>query len=469
MSKFQNTFITGLAALLLGGCATLEPELPTAEPQIPVDWPMPAEGEAIGGDERALAVADVGWRDFFTDPALETLISRALENNRDLRTAVLNVERARAFYRIRRADRLPAVGASGSLIRSGGDRVPEVEEYRAELGLASFEIDLFGRVRHLSHAALQEYFATEEARRGAQISLIAELANAWLTLAADQELERIAQATVASFEEELELTIRRRELGAASALEVNQARTIVANARADAALFAGQVARDRNALTLLVGGPIEPELLPETFDPDVSGLNAAPAALPSEVLLRRPDIQRAEYALLAANANIGAARAAFFPSITLTAAIGSASGELSGLFGDGTGVWSFLPRINVPIFQGGRLRANRDIAVAERDIALAQYEQAIQAGFRDVADALALSWTLRDRRLALEDMVESATETHALSQERYRAGQVSYLTLLDAQRTLYNARQALVSTQVQEQANRVNLYRVLGGGWREHT
>ncbi|MFP4283013.1 MAG: efflux transporter outer membrane subunit [Opitutales bacterium] len=461
MSKWSLTSSALAAALLLAGCGTLEPPVPTAQPQIPAAWPEATEGETT--------TARLDWRGFFADPALETVIEQALANNRDLRVAVLNVERARALYRIQRADRVPSVGAAGTLTRTGGDSAPEVETYGAEVGLASFELDLFGRVRSLSDAALQQYFATEEARRSAQLTLVAEVANAWLMLAADQELLGIAEATLENFEEALELTQRRQDLGAASALEVSQARTSVANARADVALFAGQVAQDRNALALLVGAPVEAAWLPEAFVPEVMGIAPAPAGLPSKTLLRRPDIVRAEHELLAANANIGAARAAFFPSISLTASAGTASSELSGLFGAGTGVWSFLPRIDVPVFQGGRLRANRDAAIAERDIALALYERSIQAGFRETADALTLSWTLHDRRAALEEMVAAAARTEEISEERYRAGQVDYLTLLDAQRTLYGARQMLVQTQLREQANRVELYRALGGGWNRRT
>jgi len=251
-----------------------------------------------------------------------------------------------------------------------------------------------------------------------------------------------------------------------SALDVQQARSAVESARADAARFSGQVAQDANALALLVGGTVEPSLLPQAFVPQASGLGALPAGMPSEVLLRRPDILQAERRLRGANANIGAARAAFFPSITLTASVGTASSELSGLFDKGSSGWGFIPRVTLPIFDGGRLRSGLGIASAERDIALAQYEKAIQSGFREVADALALSRTLADQRAAQEALLDAATRAHDLSQARYKAGQDSYLVLLDAQRTLYGARQGLASTQLAEQANRVVLYKVLGGGWK---
>ncbi len=459
--------------LFVAGCATLEPRVPDAEPAIAADWPLPATIAAPAttaaiATDTGTAVADIGWRDFFVDPNLEELVARALDNNRDLRVAVLNVEKARAQYRIQRADRLPSLGANATLTRSGGD-VPVSESYSAGVGVAEFELDLFGRVRNLSHSALQRYFAQEETRRSAQLSLIAEVASIYLTLATDQELLRVARSTLQTHEQSYALTDQRHALGAVSALDLQQARTQVEAARADAARYAGQVAQDTNALNLLVGAPVEAALLPSGIDDQVTGLGALPAQLPSEVLLRRPDVLAAEHQLLAANANIGAARAAFFPSISLTGSAGSASGELSGLFESGTRVWSFIPQVNLPIFQGGRLRANLGMAKADRDIALAQYEKSIQSGFREVADALALTTTLAEQREARQALVDAATRAEELSRARYEAGRDSYLVLLDAQRTLYAAQQALIAIRLAEQANRVTLYKVLGGGWREHS
>lgn len=447
-------------ALAVSACATLEPRLPAADANIPAQWPLPATTSATS----AGAVADIGWRDFFLDDKLDSLIALALENNRDLRIALLNVERARGQYRIQRADRVPSIDIGSSLARTGSDAAVN-SYYEVALGITNFELDLFGRVRSLSASALQQFFATQAAQRGAQLALIAEIANTYLALSADQELQRLALSALESHEATYRLAERRRELGAVSALDVAQARTVVERARADAARYAGRVAQDTNALALLIGAPVPPELLPGAFDPRVSGIDELPAGTPSEVLLRRPDVVQAEHRLRAANANIGAARAAFFPSISLTGSVGTASNELSGLFDSGTRVWSFLPQINVPIFQGGRLRAGLDVATAERDIGLAQYEKAIQAAFRDVADALALSRTLAAQRQALESLVEAAARATELSQARYRAGRDSYLTLLDAQRTLDAARQSLIETQFAEQANRVALYRALGGGW----
>lgn len=466
MTKRVMSAVALATALFAGGCGLLEPKLPEAAPAIRAEWPIPPTAAAPDPGMPPVT-ADIGWRDFILDPKLEEVIGRALANNRDLRVAVLNVERARALYRIQRADRVPSIDARASLVRTGGD-APVTETYTASLGITEFELDLFGRVRSLSEAALQRYFSQEENRLSAQLSLVAEVANAYLTLAADQEQLRVVQSTLKTREEFHGLTQKRYELGAVSALDLNQSRTQLEVARADVARLSGQVAQDEHALDLLVGAPVPPELLPAAFDAPVTGLAALPAGLPSEVLLRRPDVLAAEHLLRAANANIGAARAAFFPSIRLTGAIGSASDELSGLFDSGTGVWSVVPQVSLPIFQGGRLRAGLAAARVDRDIALAQYEKAIQAGFREVADALALTATLADQRAALEATVEAAIEADRLSRARYEAGRDSFFVLLDAQRTMYLAQQALVVTRLAEQANRVTLYKVLGGGWREN-
>ena len=461
MAKLHTTALALALAVALPGCAMLEPRLPAAQADLPVAWPMPATGQVTVGDTQT---ADVGWRDFFTDDRLEQVIAQALENNRDLRVVVLNVERAQAQYRIVRADRLPALGVTGQMERMGGD-IPTSEQYSVTLGVAAFELDLFGRVRNLSESALQQYLATEQNQRAAQLALIGQVAGSWLALGADRQSLAIARDTLATYEQSLGLQQKMFELGATSALQLNQVRTLVETARADVARYTGQVAQGTNALTLLVGQPVDASLLPDNVDVAASGLTAVPAGLPSDVLLRRPDVMAVEHVLRGANANIGAARAAFFPSIRLTGGIGSASGELSGLFESGTRIWNFMPQISLPIFQGGRLRANLGMATADRDIALARYEQSIQNGFREVADGLALSATLAEQRSAMEALVEAAQKAHDLSQARYDAGMDSFLVLLDARRSLYSARQALVQVQLAEQANRIGLYKALGGGW----
>jgi len=461
-----------LLAAFLAGCASLEPKLPEARPEIAREWPLPPTTSAVpasagpGAAGRDIdSFADIGWRDFFADPKLEQLIASALEHNRDLRVAVLNVQRAQALYRVQRSERVPAVGASASMARYGGGNAALPDVYSVGIGITDFELDLFGRVRNLSEAALQQYFAQEETRRSAQLALVGEVASAYLTLAADRELLRVAQATLENQEAAYGLTVKRHDYGAVSGLDLSQARTTVESARADEARYAGQVAQDTDALVLLVGTQVDPALLPEGLTA-VSVIAPVPAGLPSEVLLRRPDVIAAEHTLRAANANIGAARAAFFPAIQLTGSVGTASQQLSGLFRSGSFAWSFTPGITLPIFQGGRLRANLDVTKSERDIALAQYEKSIQSGFREVADALALSRTLAARVAAQQALLAAAAEADKLSQARYDAGRDSYLVLLDSQRALYAARQGLVAARLAEQANRVALYKVLGGGWK---
>ena len=461
MSKASSLLALAVAAAL-SGCATLVPSSTEVAPAIPAQWPAATSGTSSANVE----VADIGWREFFVDPRLQAVIAQSLDNNRDLRVAVLNVEKARAQYRIQRADRVPAVGVQGQMTRTGGD-APVTEQFSANLGVVEFELDLFGRVRNLSQAALQQYFSEAANRRSAQLSLVAEVANAWLTLGADNEQLRIAQATLASYEDSLRLAEARHQLGGASSLELSQTRTLVETARTDVARFAGQVAQDRNALVLLAGGPVDDTLLPATEVTEIAAVRPLPAGVPGEVLLRRPDVMAAEHTLLSANANIGAARAAFFPSISLTGSIGSASSELSNLFDSGTRAWSFVPTLNLPIFQGGKLRANLGVATANRDIALAQYEKAIQSGFREAADALALNDSLDAQLASQQALMAAATQAQTLSQARYDAGLDSFVTLLYARRTAYTARKSLVSTQLAQQSNQVALYKVLGGGWHE--
>lgn len=487
--RFQT--IAASALWLLSAC-TMEPRyrappLPVAE-QWPIPattpgaadaMPMPTEA-AQSPDEASTAASvaawDIGWRDFFADPRLQQLIGQALANNRDLRVAVLNIQLARAQYRVQRSNLLPAVNASGSYTKQ---KLPAVETglpfsitesfYQVGVGVSSFEIDLFGRVRSLTHAALEQYLAQEQARRSAQLSLIAQIADAYLTLASDRELQRLAQDTLKSQEDSFRLTQQRHAIGAVSGLDLAQAQTTVESARADAARYEGNIAQDIDALTLLVGAPLDAGLLPQDFDANTLGLNALPAGLPSTVLLRRPDVLQAEHQLRSASADIGAARAAFFPTISLTGSIGSASPALSGLFKSGTGTWTFTPQATLPLFHGGELIGNLSVARTNRDIALAQYEKAIQSSFREVADALALTPTLERERQAQEALVEASKRSYDLSQQRYKSGSDSYLAVLDAQRSYYGAQQGLIATRLAQQNNRVTLYKALGGGWQERS
>ncbi|HXR18334.1 MAG TPA: efflux transporter outer membrane subunit [Steroidobacteraceae bacterium] len=495
--------LIGLAALGLTGGCTMEPRYRQPSLPVPDQWPIPATAAPSGAaasataaaaatattapespsapapavaEARTLAVRDIGWRDFFADPRLQQLIAAALVNNRDLRVAVLDIEQARAQYRIQRSNEFPFLDASASFTR---EELPPAltfstasftsSIYEAGIGVASYQIDLFGRVRSLTHAALQQYFAQEESRRGAQLSLIAEIANAYLTLASDRDLLRLAQQTLESQEHSYRLAQQSHDAGTTSGLDLAQAHTTVEQARVDAARYEGNVAQDIDALTLLVGAPLDPAWLPESFDAKTMGLQALPAGLPSEVLLRRPDVLAAEHALRSANGNIGAARAAFFPSIALTANVGSASIDLSHLFKPGSEVWQFEPQITVPIFHGGELVGNLKLAKVNQQIAVAQYEKAIQMGFREVADALALTATLNRQRAAQEALVAATARTYELSQQRYKAGRDSYLNVLVSQRSDYSAQQALIATRLAEQSNRVSLYEALGGGWREQS
>ena len=455
------------SALLAGACTTLTPdyERPAA--------PVPASFPGVTADSEARAVADIAWRDYFADPRLRELIELALANNRDLRISTLNIEQARAQYRIQRADRFPAINAGigetttrtpGDLTSSGNATISR--QYSANLGLSAWELDFFGRVRSLSEQALETYLGTEEARRSAQLSLVAEVATAWLTLAADRELRDLAQNTFETQQKSLSLTRKSFEAGASSALDLRQAETTMQRARADAALYTAQVARDENALALLAGTPVPATLLPEKLVDAVSALAELPAGVPSSVLARRPDVLQAERQLRAANASIGAARAAFFPRITLTASAGTASSTLDGLFGSGSRNWSFSPQLSLPIFNAGALRASLDVAEVQRDINVATYEKTIQSAFREVADGLADRATLAEQLDAERRLVAASEETFRLSEARYRNGIDSYLGLLDAQRSLYSAQQELIGVRLSEASNRVTLYKVLGGGWK---
>ena len=456
-------------AMLLSGVALSACTLAPAyeRPVLPVAQAFP---NATDGAGRGSA-ADLPVDAVFQDPRLRAVIALALSNNRDLRVAVANIERARAQYRVQRSDLLPTISASAAYTRS---RTPastsaagvtaDIEQYSAGVGFASYELDLFGRIRSLSAAALESYFATEEDRRTAQISLIAETANNYLILAADRDLLRIAQEALKTREDTLALSRRRFNAGATSQLDLRQAETLTEQARSDTATATANVAQAMNALRLVVGAEVPAELLPAAGVAEIAILPELPAGLPSEVLTQRPDVRSAEHSLKAQNANIGAARAAFFPSISLTGSAGSASPDIGGLFASGSGAWSFAPQVNLPIFTGGANRANLGAARANRDIAVAQYEKTVQTAFREVADALAVRATIRDQVAAQERLLVAATDSQRLSQIRYNRGVDSYLTLLDAQRTLYAAQQTLISAQLTEAANRVELYRAVGGG-----
>ena len=451
---------------------------PLVKPQAPVAAVFP---DAAAPEVATGHAADLGWRTMFGDPRLQHLIALALEHNRDLRLALLAIDKARAQYGVARADRLPTVNASGagSRARTADDlttpgRPNTSGQYSATLGFSSYEIDFFGRVQNLNDAALQEFLRVAENRRSVQLSLVAEVMGAWLLLDADARRLRLARDTLATREQALALTRRSHELGATSALALAQAQSSADTARVDAAAFASQVARDRNALALLAGAQVPDALLPAsmgatqapaTTATTATALLAVPADLPSSALLQRPDLRAAEHALRGSYANIGAARAAFFPAITLTASVGTASNALSGLFDGGNGTWTFAPQLRLPIFDAGRNQANLRVAEVTRDQSLAQYEKTIQTAFREVADALAERATLSERLAAQASLVQATRRTLELSDARFRLGADNYLTVLDAQRSLYAAQQGEIALQLAEQVNRVTLYKVLGGQW----
>ena len=460
--------LTPLAlALVLAGCVNLAPKY--ERPAAPVAGAFPTVQGTVGSGNAVApeAPAAITWQRFFTDPRLQQLITLALANNRDLRVAVLNIEAARAQYQIQRSNQFPAVnaGISGQRQTTGKDQ-PINSLYQAGLSVSAFELDFFSRVRNLSDAALAQFLATEEARKTAQISLIAQVANTYLTYLADEELLALVQQTLKTREESLRLTRLRFDNGVSSKLDLEQAVSLVETARTTLAQAQRQRAQDLNFLTLLIGQPI-PDALPAGATLATTNLPDLPAGMPSDLLAVRPDIRAAEQQLIAANANIGAARANYFPRITLTGTAGSASKELSGLFKSGTFGWTFAPQAIVPLFDFGRTRAGVETARAQRDIAVAQYEKSIQTAFREVADALAGQATYSEQLRAQQAVAAAETERFNLSDLRYRNGTASYLDLLDAQRSLFTAQQLAIQANLQRLQNQVTLYRVLGGGWSE--
>lgn len=464
----RNLIAVAVIAVALAGCS-LAPTYRRPEPAIAPSWPA---GDAYLRASEA-TLPRIGYRDIFLDPALRALIERALANNQDLKIALANVGYARGQLRVQRAQLLPRIdGSAGVTVgdvgsarstASGSTDGGTSASYDVGIGITAFELDLFGRVRSLSAAALQDYLASEAAVRAARVTLIAEVANAYLTLAADRTLLAIARDTVTTAARSVELTRSRLEGGVAPRSDVRQAETVLAQARADVASLTTLVAQDRNALELLVGTPLGGVDSAAAIDDVDRLLTELPAGLDSNILLRRPDVLEAEYRLRSANAVIGAARAAFFPQISLTATAGLASKTLASLFSSGAFAWSIQPSALVPIFDAGVNRGNLESARAVRDSAIAQYQKAIQTAFREVADALARRGTIGAQFDAQAQLEAAALDSYQLAEARYRAGVDSFLSSLDAQRTLYSARRALASTKLIRATNLVELYRALGG------
>ena len=453
--------------LCITGCTTMAPKYSQPAAPVPTAW----SSQSGGVQAPQKAVADIPWQDFFVDKQLSKLIELALRNNRDLRVAALNIERFKALYQIRSADQLPKVDVSAG---AAYQRVPAnfspsgqavtTHQYNVGAGLVSYELDLFGRVQSLKEQALEQYLATEQAQRSVQISLISQVASTWLTLAADRERLLLAKSTLTGQQESYKLIKSRFDAGISSSLALNQARTTVDAARVDIARYTTLVAQDENALNFVVGSQVSADLLPPALSESLTAMKEISPGLPSEVLLRRPDILQAEGQLKGLNANIGAARAAFFPRITLVSSVGFGSNELSGLFKGDSFAWSILPRISLPIFDGGSNSANMKVAEVDRDIALAQYEKAIQNAFREVADALAQRGTIDEQVAAQQSLTDATSEGYRLSLARFDKGVDSYLTALESQRSLYGAQQNLISARLSRLGNMVTLYKVLGGG-----
>lgn len=457
----------GVLGLALSGCS-FAPVHQQPEAPIPTQWP----GQGATAQQPVSSVATLDWQGFIVDGKLRQLTELALTNNRDLRQTLLNVEAARAIYRVQRADRLPGIDlqAGGTRQRIPGDlsgtgRAGTQGSYQAGVGLAAFELDLFGRVRSLSESALNEYLATEDAARAARISLAGEVVDAYLARDGAQRRRLLSERTLKSREASLRLVAARREAGTATALDHEEARSLLEEARAELERNEREFRQAGNALLLLTGVNDLGPYLSEQPEAATMLVQDIAAGLPSELLERRPDIRAAEHRLRARNADIGAARAAFFPRISLTGFLGSSSAELSDLFGSGQRAWSFAPQISLPIFDGGRNRANLDLATVRRDMAVAAYEQSVQTAFREVADALAATDTLRREENARRALVESSRETLRLAEARYRAGVDDHLRYLDAQRSVFAHESAYIDAMTQRQAALAGLFRVLGGSW----
>ena len=449
-----------VTALMIAGCASMEPRYARPDPAIPASWPA---GDAYLRQAEADLPA-VTYRDIFRDRRLQGLIEQALVNNRDLMAAAANIAAARAQYRIQRAEQFPQVDAGAGVTVIPRDPGSGVEgDFSAGLQVPSFELDLFGRLRSLSRAQFNRYLATEAGARAVRLALVADIADAWLTYSADASLLTIAEDTAASAEKSVRLTRARLEGGIAPRTDLRQAEQVLETARADLADQRTALAQDINLLQLLVGAPIDATLLPRSIDEAAPTVAALPAGLDSYVLLRRPDVVQAEYQLRAANAEIGAARAALFPRISLTGLLGLASSSLGGLFGGGAFGWSAGADATYPIFRAGAGIAGVQLSEAERDAAVATYQRTVQTAFREVADALARHGTMADQLAARQRQKEAAADTYVLTEARYREGIDSFLASLDAQRSYYSAQRLLVLSRLESASNLVDLYQSLGG------
>ena len=457
MLTHKNILIS-CAALVVTGC-TMIPKY--ERPATPVAASYPGATQTVSN----LTASELSWTNFFAEERLRKLIELSLANNRDLRVAMLNVEQSRAQYRITRSAMFPSVSADGSYTRAG-DFTTTSEAWSATLGSTAYEVDLFGRVRSQNRQALETFFATTEAQRSAKLSLVAEVASQYFALRQVEEQQALAERTLTAVQESYSLNKSTFEAGAASELDLRTAEGQVQTAKINILNYRRQKAQAENALTLLVGCALPSDLPAASPFGDSNLLADIPAGLPSELVQRRPDILQAEHTLKAANANVGAARAAFFPRITLTSSIGTTSSQLSELFGSGTGVWSFSPQISVPIFAGGQLRADLEAAKVGTHIEVANYEKAIQTAFREVADALAANSTYARELTERTILIATQERRFELATLRYRQGEDSYLNVLSAQQDFYSAQQGLLAAQYNKLTSQISLYQALGGGWK---
>jgi NodT family efflux transporter outer membrane factor (OMF) lipoprotein len=466
-----------VCSLSLTACINLAPYFR------PPEAPVPSTLGTVDNDQKALT--ELGWQSFITDKRLQQVVDLSLKNNRDLRVATLNIEKARAQYQVQRADLFPTVAATlsetaskglsnvgnngnvsaGTVAASNNNSGNVSHVYRATVGFSAYELDLFGRIRNLNAQALQTFYSQEENRKSTQISLVAEVATAWLTLAADKKRLDIAQQTLKSQQDTYNINQKMFDLGVANALTLKQLQTSVDNARVAVATYNIQIKQDINALNLLAGSVVPAAWLPDSSLSSVTLVTPLPRGISSKTLQQRPDVRAAEHLLEGANANIGALRAAFFPTISMTTTIGTASTELDGLFGPGSRIWTFVPQISLPIFNAGRNRSNLTIGEKNQQILLAQYEKTVQTAFREVADVLVQREGLQAQLEAQQSLNGAAAEAFRLADARFKNGVDSYLVVLDAQRTLYTAEQTLVTLQLSDAASQLTLYKVFGGGW----
>jgi multidrug efflux system outer membrane protein len=475
--NIQRKILTaGLLLIVLNGCTMapkyLRPALPVAENFAGVDDGRMQPPE---GGQQLREISELGWRNVFTDPDLQQLIETSLRNNRDLRETALNVEAYQALYRIQRSALLPTITGEGYGAKQrtlAGTSHSTSEIYSLDIGTTAYELDFYGRIRNLKDQALEQYLALEEIHKSATISLIAEVSRAYLTWLTDRELLQISEDTRKNEEDSYALIEQRVGAGIANELDLAQARTSLENVKANLALYQRQVAQDLHYLSLLTGTSLPASLLDDAASisiKDLELLAVMPSELSSTVLLGRPDIMAAEHQLIGANANIGAARAAFFPTVRLTASAGFISSDLSDLFASGSGAWLFSPSVSLPIFTAGRLQAELDVAEIEKEIFVARYENAIQTAFREVSDALVASETYQDQIRAQGANLAANEDYYTHARDRYEQGVDSFLVLLDAQRSLYSSRQNYLTLNLAQLANQVDFYKVLGGGWVEKT